>query len=161
MMRLAVVLISLCACFAARAASPVALDVPVSLAPNGAVEHRIKVDEQKEYKIALMFARDGIPADKLKELIGAMGACKIGAECSSGIVVPIRWTLRRADTGELAASRQIDSFESHGWSAADVERSVGAFAVSRGSYVFRLEVLREVPELSALRTRVVIYRRTK
>lgn len=143
------------------AAPSIPLDVPITLVPKGTVEQTIKIEGKEKYEVALVFSRDGIPYERLKELIGAMGLCKIGEACSKGIIVPIRWSLRRAETGEVAASVEMESFESHGWSAADVYRRVGSFSVDRGSYLLRFEVLRDVPELSTLRTRILIYHPSK
>jgi Domain of unknown function (DUF5625) len=138
-------------------APAIPLDAPITLAPRGTIEQKIQIESKEKYELALVFARGGIPFEKLRELIGAMGLCKIGEACSKGVVVPIRWSLRHVETGEVAASGEIESFESSGWSAADVYRRIGAFTADRGSYLFRFEVLRDVPELATLRTRVTIY----
>lgn len=137
------------------------LDAPITLMPRGTLEQTVKIEGKEKFEVALVFSRDGVPFERLKELIGAMGLCKIGEPCSKGIVAPIRWSLRRAETGDVAASGETESIESHGWSAADVYRRVGGFSVDRGTYLFKLEVLRDVPELSMLRTRVLIYHPTK
>jgi hypothetical protein len=147
--------------FGARATHANPIDSPITLAPKGAIEQTIQIDKKEKYEVALLFTRGGIPIEKLKELIGAMGVCKIGEACSKGVVVPIRWSLRKAEKGYVVASGEIESFESHGWSAADVRRRIGSFTVDRGRYLFSVEVLRDVPELATLRTRVTIYHPAK
>lgn len=135
----------------------VPLDTPITLAPRGSVEQNIQIKSKVNYVVDIVFAKGSTPHEKLKELIGAMGICQIGEACSKGVAIPVRWTLRSTENGNIVASGEVNSFESSAWSAADVYRRIGGFSVDRGNYLFKLEVLRDVPELAILRTRVLIY----
>jgi hypothetical protein len=119
----------------------------ISLSPPGAVEGTIDVMLPENYSLHLMFERNGIGFEELKSSIGAMGVCKIGEQCSKGIPVPIRWSLKNAETGAIATSGVVESRDSSGWSAAYVHRRLGTVKVQPSRYAFSAEVLRPVPEL--------------
>lgn len=128
----------------------------ISLSPAGAVEETIDVVLPENYSLHLMFERDGIAFEQLKSSIGAMGLCKIGEQCSKGIPVRIRWSLKSIETGEVASSGEVESIDSNGWSAAHVYRYLGIVKVQPGRYAFRAEVLRPVPDLANMRTQIAI-----
>jgi hypothetical protein len=137
------------------------LNSAISLLPPGAIEENIDVKLPEGYSLHLMFTRNGIPFERLRSTIGAMGVCKIGEQCPKGVPVPIRWSLKSIETGELASSGEVESIDSSGWSAAHVYRNLGTVKVQPGRYAFRAEVLRPVPELANMRTQIAIQLKPK
>ena len=75
--------------------------------------------------------------------------------------MPIRWSLKSIETGEVASSGEVESIDSSGWSAAHVYRKVGTVKVQPGRYAFRAEVLRPVPDLANMRTQIAIQLKPK
>lgn len=133
----------------------------ISLSPPRAVEETIGVDLPESYSLHLMFERNGVAFEQLKSSIGAMGVCKIGEQCSKGIPVPVRWSLKNTKTGSIAASGVAESQDSTGWSAAHVYRRLGTVKVPPGRYFFSAEVLRPIPELAYLKTYIAIQLQSK
>ena len=136
------------------------MSASVDLARRSSIEQSIDITRQKNYLIEFRFSRDGVQFEKLKELVGAMGLCQIGAICSRGIAIPVRWSLQ-SDDKKVVASGELATIDSSGWASADVSRLIGNFSADTGRYSFKLEILKDVPELAFLKTRVVIYHRTK
>ena len=132
------------------------LNTAISLSPPGAVEAIIDIVLPENYSLYLMFERKGIAFEQLKSSIGAMGVCKIGEQCSKGVLVPIRWSLKNVETGAIATSGEVESKDSSGWSAAHVYRRLGTVKVQPGRYIFTAGVLRPVPELAYLNTQIAI-----
>jgi hypothetical protein len=132
------------------------LNTAISLSPPGTVEEKIDVKLRESYSLHLMFERNGIPFERLRNTVGAMGACKVGEQCPKGVPVPIRWSLKRIETGNVASSGEVDSIGSNGWSGAHVYRNLATIKVAPGRYAFRAEVLRPVHELADMRTHIAI-----
>lgn len=78
-------------------------DAVISLLPPGSVREGIEIRIPERYMIQLKFERDGIEFKQLKNLIGAMGVCLPNEECSKGVPVPIRWSLKDGETGTTTA----------------------------------------------------------
>jgi Domain of unknown function (DUF5625) len=132
------------------------LNAIISLSPQGTVEKNIHIILPENYSLHLMFERKGIPFEQLKSSIGAMGVCKIGEQCSKGVPVPIRWSIRNIETGAISSSGEVESIDSSGWSADHVYRHLGFIKVQPGNYTFKAEVLRPVPKLAQMRTYIAI-----
>lgn len=140
-------------------ASP--LDMPISLAPAGQVEQPVTIVIPEHYALTLVFERGSVPFEELDTLLGSMRPPKIGEKLTSGIRVPIRWSLTSSEKGNVIASGEVDSSGSTGWSAAEVDRHLGNVQAPPGAYIFRANVLRPVPELAYIRTRIAIQLRPK
>jgi hypothetical protein len=137
------------------------LDALISLNPAGKIEHAIDIRIPEKYELSLIFERAGQPFEKMKTLIGAMGLCKINEPCSKGIPVPIRWSLSDDKSGSSVVGGETISQNSNGWSKADVYRRVGSIQVKPGHYIFRAEIMRNVPELESIKSRLAIKLRPK
>lgn len=131
-------------------------DAVISLSPPGSLKEDIEIRIPERYMVQLKFERDGIEFEQLKKLIGAMGLCPTKEECSKGVPVPIRWSLKNRQTGATTSSGLAESIDSSGWSRAHVYRRVGTIQVQPGKYIFEVEVTRPVPELVHIRTHIAI-----
>jgi Domain of unknown function (DUF5625) len=139
---------------------PIPMDAAVNLAARSLIEQSVHIEGRKDYIVEFRFSRDGVQFEKLKDLIGAMGVCQIWAPCPRGIAIPVRWSLQN-ENGKVVASGEIATIDSSGWSAAYVSRRIGGFTVDPGRYLFKMGILKDVPELAFLKTRVTVYHRTK
>jgi len=139
---------------------PMPMSTPINLAPRGTIEQNIHIEGRKHYTVEFQFSRDGVSFEKLKELIGAMHICQIGAPCPRGVEIPVRWSLQN-ESSKIVASGEVVTTDSSGWSVAEVSRLIGGFTVDPGRYMFKMEVLKDIPELAFLKTRVTIYHRSK
>lgn len=139
-------------------ASP--LDEVITLAPRGLVNKGIHVVIPEKYMLNLVFERGDVPYQKLKVLLGDW-AYKDGKPIPSGVIVPIRWALKDLPDGAVVASGEIDAFGSIAWSPTEVDREVGHVQVAPGKYEFSAEILRDVPELASIRTRLSMQLRPK
>lgn len=137
------------------------LDMTISLSPPGPVRERIEIRIPERYMVQLKFERDGIDFKQLKKLIGAMGLCLPNEECSKGVPVPIRWSLKTSETETTISEGLVESIDSNGWSAAHVYRGVGVIQVQPGEYIFEAEVTRPIPELAHIRTHIAIEHQPK
>lgn len=136
-------------------------DAVISLSPPDSVREGIEIRIPERYMVQLKFERDGIEFKQLKKLIGAMSVCLPNEECSKGVPVPIRWSLKNGETGATTASGSVESIDSNGWSQAHVYRAVGVIQVQPGQYIFEAEVTRPVPELAHIRTHIAIEHQPK
>lgn len=137
------------------------LNAAISLSPAGTVEEVIQIRIPERYSLDLIFNREGIPLQQLKDSIGESGLCEIEKPCSKGVPVPIRWSLKNMATGDIASSGEIESKDAHGWSSAHVYRYVGIVKVQPGKYAFKAEVLHPVPELAHLKVHIAIHLQPK
>ncbi len=131
------------------------LNTIISTFPQGKVEENISIPIPETYSLHFMFERNGIEVEQLKKTVGSMG-CLHAEDCSKGIPIPIRWSLKSIDSGTVVAGEEIETIDSQGWSGAHVYRNVGSVRVQPGNYVFKAEVLRPVPELAYLRTHIAL-----
>ena len=129
------------------------LDEVVTLSPAGAISKEIRFVIPEYYQLNLVFERGNIPSEQLQTLLGD-GSRKDGERIPSGIRVPIRWELREVPDGAIAASGEEDSFGTSGTSEAYVYRQIGGLKVPPGRYLFKAKILRDVPELAHIKTRV-------
>jgi hypothetical protein len=90
-----------------------------------------------------------------------MGVCKIGELCPKGLPIPVSWSLRDIENGKIVADGEVNSLNSTVWSKADVRRRIGSINMNRGRYIFKIEILRDVPDLAGIKTRVIIYHPSK
>jgi len=132
------------------------LDTKISLAPPGKIEQPIIIIIPENYALNLVFERDDISFEQLDTLLGSMRVPKIGETLPPGIRVPIRWSLTSEEKGNVVASGEVDSIGSSGWSRAEVDRHLGYVKAPPGKYIFQADVLRSVPELAHIRTRIAI-----
>lgn len=129
------------------------LDEAITLAPRGSIKKEIRIVIPENYELNLVFERGNVPFEQLKALLGDW-AYKDGQPIPSGVRVPIKWELEEVPAGTIAASGEVDSFGSIAWSAAEVDRQVGGIRVAPGRYLFTAEILRDVPELAHINTRL-------
>lgn len=129
------------------------LDEVITLSPRGTISKEIRVVIPEHYELNLVFERANVPFEQLKILLGDW-AYKDGKPIPSGIRVPIRWGLKEVPGGSMSTSGEIDSFGSIAWSAAEVDRQIGRIKVAPGRYLFTAEILRDVPELAHIKTRL-------
>ncbi len=128
------------------------LDEPISLAPKGSIRKNIQIVIPENYQLDLVFDRHGVPFEEMKNLMGGWGY-KDGAPISSGVKVPLRWSLHSTD-GVLVVSGEAEGFGAVSWSANEVHRNFGRIQVKPGNYIFAAEVLHNIPEISHVNTRV-------
>jgi hypothetical protein len=129
------------------------LDEVITLSPRGTISKEVRVVIPENYELNLVFERANLPFEQLNSLLGDW-AYKDGKPIPSGVRVPIHWVLAELPSGSTAASGEIDSFGSIAWSAAEVDRQVGHIKVVPGRYLFTAEILRDVPELAHIKTRL-------
>ncbi|WP_200384032.1 DUF5625 family protein [Rhodocyclus tenuis] len=132
------------------------LNTAISLSPPGAIEKKINIPIPENYSFNLIFDRNAIEFEQLKKLVGEMGICTVAEQCSKGIPVPVQWVMKNADTGEITTSGEVESQDSSGWARAHVYRHLGNIRVPPGRYTFTAKVLRPVPELAHITTRIAI-----
>lgn len=132
------------------------LDEAIQLSPRGSISKEIRIVIPESYQLNFVFERADHPFEQLKTLIGFWGSL-YGEPIVSGVRVPIKWALTDTEGGRLVASGEVDSFGSMSWSVAEVERNIGHIQVPPGQYLFTAEILRDVPELAHIKTRVVLH----
>lgn len=130
------------------------LDAIISISPQGTVEQDIRVPIPENYFLDLWFERDGVGFEQLNV---SLGGCISVQQCFKGVPLSIRWSLKSIQTGVVVASGERDTIGSQGWSGAHVYRYVDRVKVQPGTYAFKAEVLRPVPELAYLRTHIVLH----
>lgn len=132
------------------------LDAELSLFPPGSIREEIEIRIPERYRMELKFERDGTEFNQLKKVIGASNICLPGEECSTGVPVPVRWSLTNSESGAVVSSGLVETANANGWSRAHVSRFVDLVQVHPGKYIFEADVTRPVPELADIRTRIVI-----
>lgn len=132
------------------------LNTAIDLAAPVKVEKRIKIVIPENYELNFVFERAGVSFEQLRTSIGSMGACRAGDPCPKGVPVPVRWSVHNVETGTAISSGEVETLDSNGWSVANVYRRIGYVKIPKGEYVFRAEVLRPIPELAYLRTRIAL-----
>ena len=137
------------------------LDMAISLSPQGSIREAIEIRIPERYVVQFKFERNGTDFNQLKKLIGAMGLCQPNEECSKGVPIPVRWSLRNSETGATVLSGLVESIDSNGWSRAHVYRGVGIIQVQPGRYVFEAEITRPVPELAHIGTHIAVEHQPK
>ena len=145
-----------------RAAPP--LDRPLSLAPRGSVAAPIRVRVRGTYELHLAFRRPDTTRAQFRRvstLVGEAVSLNGGAP-STGIPIPIRWSLHDRDTGRLVAGATTTTSGAHGWYADAIHRRVAVLPdLADGEYEFRAAVLADVPEFSGVHARIQMYRPSK
>ena len=126
------------------------LNLPLPLSTASKVQTEIEVRMQETYSLHFLFSRNGIPFEELKSSIGAMGVCHAGEECSKGIPVPIRWSIKPIGADKPLLQGEVISQDSSGWSQAHVYRSIATVRLPPGRYLFTARLLRPVPELARI-----------
>lgn len=137
------------------------LDEPISLEPPGQITKEIEIRIPENFDFDLVFSRQGQAFEDLKRLVGDMGVCVRPTACSKGVAVPMSWSLTSLETSRVVSSGNAMTRDSHSWSGADVGRSISRIQVPTGRYLFRATVLKPVPELSHIKTRLQISIRGK
>ncbi|MBB1073697.1 hypothetical protein HUU62_04640 [Rhodoferax sp. 4810] len=132
------------------------LDEPISLDPPGQIIKEIETRIPENFDFDLVFSRQGQAFEEVKRLVGDMGVCVPPSRCSKGVAVPISWSLTSLETSRIVSSGNVMTIDSHGWSGADVFRSISKIHVPTGRYLFRADILKSVPELSHIKTRLQI-----
>lgn len=133
------------------------LEEPLSLAPRGKLEKEIRVPLPENYDLNLLFERADIPYDAFRELVGDW-TFKDGEIVITGVPVPVRWSLYSVDLQRLIAQGEAESFGFLRWTPYQVARQIDKVSINvePGRYVFRGEVLQDVPELAHIKTRIAL-----
>ncbi|SBV36335.1 conserved exported hypothetical protein [uncultured Stenotrophomonas sp.] len=126
------------------------LNAPIALTPAGMVDKKIHVVVPEHYTLVFRFKRAGQPYEQLRTLLGG------AASTTAGIPIPIRWSLATVSDGRILASGEVDSAGISAWSSADIERKIGGIRVPSGRYRFKAQVLRGIPELAHIDTRLAM-----
>ncbi|MBI4986198.1 MAG: hypothetical protein HZC24_12895 [Rhodocyclales bacterium] len=129
------------------------LNEAIMLLPKGEVHKEIQIPLAVAYELDLAFEQLGTTYEKLKLLLEGEGG---NAKAGGGIGVPIRWSLRQQAGGAVMASGEVDTRGTAGWSPTAAYRLVAPIAVPPGRYMLDAEILRDVPELGYVRTRLVL-----
>jgi len=133
----------------------VPLDEPISLTPAGKVDKDIYVPLPENYELVFVFDRTNESFDELRRLVGDIDFIKEESK-SIGAVIPIRWALSTQGSKQIVASGEVNSTGSSAWADSFVERKIGNVKVEPGRYRIHAEILREIPELASLRTKIAI-----
>jgi hypothetical protein len=126
------------------------LDEPIALAPAGKIDKEIHIVVPEHYTLVFRFMRAGQQYEQLRTLLGG------AASTTAGIPIPIRWSLATVSDGRTVASGEVDSAGMSAWSSADIERNIGGIRVPSGRYRLKAQVLRDVPELAYIDTRLAM-----
>jgi hypothetical protein len=133
----------------------------IALSPHGTLEREFDVPVSETYELFLEFEKRGHADDELRALIGIpnrdelhalVGMPKVGA--ATGVAVPVRWFVIDAVTGQVAVSGERATSAANSWSGSHVKRFVDRFALPRGHFLFRGEVVRDVAPLQAIHARM-------
>ena len=130
------------------------LDEVITLAPRGSICKEIRVVIPEIFELNLVFERANLPFEQLKSLLGMPSYTADKIPIPSGVRVPVKWALKDLSGASIAASGEVDSFSSDSWSATEVGRQVDHVRVAPGRYLFTAEILRDVPELAHIKTRL-------
>lgn len=131
------------------------LDEGITLSPGGAISKEIRIINPEYYLLNLNFEQGNTPREQLHTLLGDGSLNKDGKPIPS-IRVPIRWELRAVPSGSIAAAKELDSFGVTAYGADFFYRQIGGFQVKPGRYLFKAKILRDVPELAHIKTRLVM-----
>jgi hypothetical protein len=129
------------------------LDEAISLAPRSAITKEIQIVVPDNYELNLVFERPDIPFQQLKTLLGEAPYPNL-KPAQLGVKVPVRWVVTNVLDGSIVASGKVDSSGSMGWSVPVVERRISRIWMTPGKYLFTAEILRDVPELAHIKTRL-------
>lgn len=139
---------------------PASVDEPVSLSPPGIVERRISVPLPEFYDLSLAFSFDRQSREKVGNLVGEW-LYQSGRQLPSGVPVPIRWSIKGRQTGREILSGETVSVGSNAFSATAYYRPVGNARLDAGDYLFRAEILSDVPEFADIPVRILLGLRPK
>jgi len=134
-------------------ASP--LDEPISFAVRGKIEKEIYVPIPEHYQLCLVFERSDVPFQQLEQLLGKW-VFENGRQIPSGIAVPIRWSILKGGSQVTILHGERRTYGAYAWSRSEVYRLIEDVKLKPGHYIFRAEVLREVPELAHLKVRLTL-----
>jgi hypothetical protein len=119
----------------------------IALSPNGTAVTPFRIRLGEKYRLSLQFEREGHSEDELKTLIGFLPA-------SNGAIVPVRWEVTDARTGESVVVGEHKSKGSNSWAGTHVERLLSWVTLPRGVYNFRGEITSDVPLLRSFRAQL-------
>ena len=139
------------------------LELPLSVAVSGRFELPVRIPVSDRYFLYLYFNREDASFETLRTLIGGAHGQKIEVDGKlidagepSGLPIPLRWWLRRAESGLLAAFGESDKLGSNSSSANEVGRLLHQFDIHAGRYTFTGELLGGLPEFRHIRARLVL-----
>lgn len=130
------------------------LDEAMTLSPKGAISKEIRIVNPEYLQLNLEFDQANIPSEQMYSLLGGWGRDNDENSIPSGIRVPIHWELIELPSGSISRTGKDDSLgvTAHG---QDVfYRQIGGFKVKTGRYLFKAKILRDVPELAHIKTRL-------
>jgi hypothetical protein len=123
----------------------------ISLDPPGVIDTKIWIPLRERYFLEFEFSRQGHSLEQLKQLIGDWGPPE-----TDGIPVAISWLLTSSNTRMVVAQGTAVTKGVAGW-GDDVHRRVDAIRVEPGRYQFHAKILKPVPQLSSIPTRLKLW----
>lgn len=134
----------------------------ISLSPPGSFEKDIIVRKPEIYQPELVFSIGDVPREEMWRLLGEYGLDKTGNPRKPGVIVSLRWLVIPSGSNHVVASTEINSFGTSSHSSETFAREAGpALKLAPGIYRFRLEIVRDVPELRFLKTQFRLRRNAK
>jgi len=109
------------------------LKADVDLTTSFSNEYSIYVPMEQTYAVNLKFEREGKDFDYLNSVLGDMSA-----NPPTGIPLDVNWKL--SDQREFTIEKNIQAYNSCGWSQKYVDRCLGEFLVPAGNYLFTLVI---------------------
>jgi hypothetical protein len=131
--------------------SALPLEQPISLDPAGTIDRTIWIPLRERYSLQLEFSREGHTFEELQALIGDPFP-----PVRAGIPVPIEWSFTSKTSGEVVANGTSVTEGASGW-GREIWRNVTTIRVAPGRYVFHARVLRPVPELKSIPTKLALW----
>ena len=139
------------------------LDQFVSVATHWQFERPVRIRVSDRYFLYIYFSRKDASFEVLRAIVGGaygqtmeVDGKRIDAGEPAGVPIPLRWSLRHAETGSVVASAQSVKLGSNSWSADEVGRLLHQCDIAAGRYIFRGELLRGVPEFRNIHARLVL-----
>jgi hypothetical protein len=129
------------------------LDVPIELSPPGSVHVEVRVPVPEAYGLELAFQKAGHDFHALNELLGGWSRFDGSSELP-GVHVPVRWSLTKASTVELAASGETETHGTTAYTPEEIWCDLADIKIAAGVYVFDARILRDVPELRSVKARL-------
>jgi len=139
------------------------LEQSVMVATPCQFERTVRIPVSDRYFLYLYFNRKDASFEALRSLVGGVygqtievDGKHIDAGEPPGLVIPLRWSLRRADSDLVTASGESAKLGSNSWSADEVGRLLHQCDIDGGRYIFKGELLRGLPEFGNIRIRLVL-----
>jgi hypothetical protein len=139
------------------------LDEPAAVASPFKFERTIAVHVSDRYFLELRFDRRDASFEALRSLVGGVHGQKVEKDGRlvdvgepAGLLVPVLWSVRDADSRMVIASGSSDVLGSNSWSAAEVGRLLYQGDIEAGRYTFAAELVSGLPEFRDIRARLLL-----